>query len=97
MGKVIWTNPANKDFEKAIKFIAKRNPLNAITVKDNILFEIFLLLKNPDKNIPDNLKKDNDGSFRFFIIYEFKISYKIIDEGVLIVRFRHMKQKQKIF
>jgi plasmid stabilization system protein ParE len=97
MGKVNWTNPAYKDFENAIKYIAIRNPLNAIKVKDNILFEVFLLLKNPEKNIPDNLKKNNDGSFRFFIIYEFKISYQIVDEGVLIVRFRHMKQKQKFF
>ena len=97
MGKVEWTRTAKKDFEKAIKYIAKRNPLNAIKVKDNILFHVFLLLENPTKNIPDNLRIENDGSFRFFCLYEYRISYKIKGEDILIVRFRHMKQKEKPF
>lgn len=38
---------------------------------------------------PDELKTNNDESYRAFIVYSYRISYRFIENKNLILRIRH--------
>lgn len=47
------------------------------------------LNKHPEKHPLDKFKKDNDGSWRAFEKYSYRLSYRVLDNQIRIVRFRH--------
>lgn len=66
---------------------------------NKIITEILNLIKDLkfDSEIYqlDRFKIDNDGSFRAFEKYPYKISYKITEFEVRILRIRHTSQNPK--
>ena len=45
----------------------------------------------------DNQKNANDGSFRAYYVFNYKVSHRIIDEEIQILRVRHTSQNEKKF
>jgi plasmid stabilization system protein ParE len=60
-------------------------------VKRGILLKIDSLLKHPEKFNPDKYKLNNDGSFRVFELYHYRVSYRFIATEIKIIRLRHAK------
>lgn len=91
--KIFWDEKAITAFKDAISFIRKDSFQNAASVKADILSKVKELRSSPDIHPPDKYKIGNDGHFRAFEIHRFRISYWVMEQVVLIVRFRHTSQK----
>lgn len=85
----VWSNAAKKQLRKVYQYIYKDSPQNAAIVRDKIIDLSIQLCNNPEKNPPDKYKQLNDGSYRAFEIYHYRISYRIINDVIRIVRLRH--------
>ena len=80
---------------KAIEFIHQDSPQNAEGVKERILATVAILENTTVEHRKDPYRLDNDGSFYYFEILRYRISYRVIKDIVLIVRLRHTSRKPK--
>ncbi|WP_277749271.1 type II toxin-antitoxin system RelE/ParE family toxin [Paracnuella aquatica] len=65
---------------------------NAAKVRDKILEQTGRLRENPEMHPPDKYKSGNDGSYRAFETYRFRISYRVLEDKIKILRLRHTSQ-----
>jgi plasmid stabilization system protein ParE len=86
-----WNSRALIQFDDLVKYIQEDSLIAAEKVKLGILIKIDSLLKHPEKYNPDKFKLNNDGSFRAFEIYHYRISYRFINNEIRIIRIRHTK------
>ena len=91
--KIFWDNEAKDNLKKALKYIKKESPQGANIVKNKIFETIRKILANPEMYEADKLKKDNDGSFRAFYAFNYRVAYRITNDSILILRFRHTSQE----
>jgi plasmid stabilization system protein ParE len=87
--KILWDYEAANNFKAAISHIRTDSPQNANKVKKDILAKIKSLKDQPEKCPPDKLKYDNDGSYRYFVLHRYRISYAITANEIIITRVRH--------
>ena len=93
--QIKWNRQAILQFDNAIAYIEKDSPDNAERVRTNILLRITELSTHPEKYNPDKFKLNNDGSFRAFEIYSYRVSYRYINDEIWILRIRHTKMNPK--
>lgn len=74
---------------KAFNYIALDSVQNAQLVKNTLINMTIDLAENPEKHSLDKFKKNNDGTWRVFEKYHYRISYHILKDQVRIVRMRH--------
>jgi len=86
---VVWSNSAKAELKKAYEYIALDSLQNAKMVRDSLIDLSIELSKYPEKYQVDILKKNNDGSWRAFEKYHYRISYRILKNQIRIVRMRH--------
>ena len=86
---VVWSNNAKAELRKAYEYIALDSLENAELVRDTLIDLTIELPKHPDKYPLDKFKTDNDGTWRAFEIYHYRISYRILKDQIRIVRLRH--------
>jgi plasmid stabilization system protein ParE len=84
-----WPSPLQKQLEQIYLYIFQDSYQNAGKVKDEILLSTRKLILNPEIHPPDKYKKDNDGSFRAYELYHYRIAYHITETQIIIVRIRH--------
>jgi plasmid stabilization system protein ParE len=82
---------AKKQLWEAYKYIRKDSFQNAEKVKLRILESIKALAKNPEYHPLDKYCIENDGNFRAYEVYKYRISYYIADKKVIVLRIRHTK------
>lgn len=95
--KIIWPETVQKQFQQAFEYISNNSPQNANKVKKAVLDSTRELNRNTERYPPDKYKKDNDGTFRAYELYGFRISYRITENDIIIVRFRHTKMKPQFY
>ena len=93
----IWTPGAETQLLKAYLYIYKDSPRNAQKVKDQIIDLSLELPKNPERFPLDKYRRNNDGTFRAFELHRYRISYRIMTEYILIVRFRHTSMNPSFY
>ena len=86
---VVWSDTAKAELKKAFEYIAWDSLQNAQIVRDTLIDHTIDLVKNPEKHPLDKFKKDNDGTWRAFEKYNYRISYRILKHQIRIVRMRH--------
>ncbi len=91
--KVIWDLEAVKSLKEIYKYIYKASPQGANKVRDEILATTKKLPADPEIFVADSLKIDNDGSYRVFYIYSYRVVYKITPDSILILRIRHTSRE----
>jgi plasmid stabilization system protein ParE len=91
--EIIWDDEARDYFRTAIKYIKKESPQGAKTVKIEILKTVKSIINNPFIFEPDRFRKDNTGDFRAFTVFHFRITYRIANDCIQIVRMRHTSQE----
>ena len=62
---------------------------NAENVKDQLLHKIYQLTEFPDIHPRDKYKVNNDGTYRAFELYHYRVTYRIVNMGIKIIRLRH--------
>jgi len=86
---VIWSKNAKLQLQKAFDYISQDSVQNAEKVRDEII-DLTINLSGQSEIFPlDKYKKNNDGTYRAFEIYHYRISYRIIKDSIHILRMRH--------
>lgn len=93
--KVLWDIEARNFLKEAISLIKKDSELNAEKVKKVILRSTSDLKRNPQRHPPDQYKTNNNGDYRAYEVYSFRIAYFIGENYIRIVRIRHTRMEPK--
>ncbi len=94
---VIWSKTAKTQLRRAYDYIIKDSVQNGQLVRDKIIELTIDLPKHPEKYPPDKFKQDNDGSYRAFEIYRYRVSYRILNNQILILRLRHTSMSPLLY
>jgi plasmid stabilization system protein ParE len=89
--KVVIDDEAKKSLREACQYIKKDSVQNAEKVKAKILASIKELIKNPQRHSPDKYRLKNDGSYRAYEIYKYRITYHVSSGEIRVIRIRHTK------
>jgi plasmid stabilization system protein ParE len=91
--EIVWTKRACTALVAAFEYIQNHSIANA----DKFLTEINSMVReipnHPEIYRPDKFKRNNDGRFRAFEKYSYRIAYMITDSEIVILRIRHVKQE----
>lgn len=85
----VWSKRAKNELAKAFEYISLESPQNARNVVESIVDMTLALPENSLKHPLDKYKSNNDGSWRAFEKSRFRISYRVMEKEIRIVRFRH--------
>lgn len=88
---ILWKQKAVQQFADAIKYIERNSPTNAEKFEKEILKKIDDLILQPERYQPDKFKRNNDGSYRAFEIFSYRVSYRYTSNQIRIFRIRHTK------
>lgn len=91
--QIIIDNLAKAQLKEAYSYIKLDSPKNAEKVKAKILASIQELADKPERYPKDKYRIDNDGSYRAFEIYKYRIAYHISQEQITIIMIRHTKME----
>jgi plasmid stabilization system protein ParE len=95
--KIIWSFDALNQLEDIHFYILFES--KSLRVADKVteaIFESTKILKfTPEIYKLDIQRKNNDGSFRAYYQYNYKISYRIVKEQIQILRVRHTSRKPR--
>ena len=75
--KVIWSNNAKQQLKDIYAFIKKDSQQGADLVKNKILESTKILSAGSFIYETDSLKNNNNGNYRAYTIYSYRITYKI--------------------
>jgi plasmid stabilization system protein ParE len=87
--KVIWPQLSKQQLREAYNHIKKDAPASALKVRKSIVNATIELVNHPNKNAADKFKMDNDGSFRAFELFRYRIAYQVTETEIIILRVRH--------
>lgn len=91
---LVWDKEALDDFKIVFCFLKTGDNLTyANEVKKTILKTVRGLLDNPFIFEQDRFKFDNDGSFRAFVAFHYRVAYKITENQIRILRIRHTSRE----
>jgi plasmid stabilization system protein ParE len=93
--EIVWNNKALASFKKAYEHIKEDSYINAEKVKEGITKIVDSLPDHPEKHPLDKYKKNNQGNYRAFEKYSYRVAYKITENEIIILRLRHVKQEPK--
>lgn len=93
----VWSFRAKAELKKAYDHIAQDSRENAIKVRE-VLIDLTLQLENHSEKYPlDPYRKNNDGTWRAFEKYNYRISYRILRTEIRIVRLRHVRRSPLMY
>ena len=93
--KIVIENLAKAQLKEAYTYIKLDSPKSAEKVKSKILASIKELAVHPEKYPKDKYRLSNDGSYRAFEIYKYRIIYHVSPEQITIIMIRHTKMEPK--
>lgn len=89
--KVVIDNEAKISLRQIYNYIQKDSIQNAEKIRMEILSSINALIKNPKQHAPDEYRESNDGSYRAYEIYKYRITYHVGTTEIRVIRIRHTK------
>jgi len=93
MVKIVWRKKALTELNNIYKHIKKTSPQSAMKVRSEILTAAGELELHPEIYPLDRFKKDNDGTFRAFEKYSYRITYRVLKTEISILRVRHTSRE----
>jgi len=97
--KIIWSFDALQQLEDIHFYILFES--KSIQIADKVIDTIFestqILKTKPEIYKLDSKKKNSDGTFRVYFVYDYMISYQITADCIQILRVRHTSRKPKNF
>jgi plasmid stabilization system protein ParE len=94
---IIWNKNSQISLKNSLKRIAEDSIIQAENVEKSILEKINSLEIYPYKFPLDKYRFENDGSFRAFEEKNHRISYRVLNDKIRILRIRHVKQRPKLY
>ena len=93
---VVWNLNAKQELKKVYEYILKDSYQSAIKVRQEIIDAVLSLPEHLDK-YPDKYKTNNDGTFRAFELYRYRISYRVKKDQIRIIRLRHTSRSPLLY
>lgn len=93
--EVVWDELAVLQLESQLDYIKETSILQAEKVREYILEKTAELATFSERHPKDKYKTDNDGTYLAFEIYHYRISYRITQNQIRILRFRSTYQNPK--
>lgn len=93
--KIVIPTLPKSQLKEVYEFIKLDSPKSAEKVRSKILSAIKELADHPERHTPDKYRMNNDGSFRAFEIFKYRISYHVSADHITIVRVLHTKREPK--
>lgn len=90
---VIWSDMAKEQLHEAYTHIKKDSEQNAKMLRQKIIASTRILSIATEIYKTDELKIDNKGNFRAYVIYNYRITYKIESGRIEILRVRHISRE----
>ncbi|MBI2269627.1 MAG: type II toxin-antitoxin system RelE/ParE family toxin [Bacteroidetes bacterium] len=91
--KIIWADLAKEQLKDIYKYIKKDSEQNAKKVRSAILVSTAVLETGKEIYKAAQLKINNKGNYRAYIIYSYRITYKIEVDTIEILRVRHTSRE----
>ena len=89
--KVQIEHIAKNQLRQAYNYIRKDSLQNAEKVRNRILETIKALAEHPEHHPLDKYCIENDGNFRAYEVYKYRINYYVTDDKIFVTRIRHTK------
>ncbi|MBS7230883.1 type II toxin-antitoxin system RelE/ParE family toxin [Flavobacterium psychroterrae] len=95
--EIIWSITAQNQLEKIYFSLLKESKTEHIPIKviNEITNSVTILIKNWEIYEVDEMKILNNGTYRAFQIYNYRISYRITSNTIRILRIRHTSRNPK--
>lgn len=90
---IVWSRAAELHLKKIFDYIKEDSIQNAHTVLYQIIKKVDALYINPERYPLDKYKYDNNGSYRAFEIYSYRISYRVVESQIWVLRIRSTHQR----
>ncbi len=65
--------------------------ITAEKFEKEIIKKLNELLIQPERYSPDKFKKNNNGSFRAFESFKYRVSYQYFSNQIRVIRLRHTR------
>ncbi len=95
--QIKWGSKAIYNFIAILNYIKLDSPTNAKRVKTRINNVIKTIPSNPEMFREDELKENNNGTYRVFNKDSIRVSYKIEPKEIFIIRVVHSSQEPNLF
>lgn len=80
---------ALSQIKQICNYIKRDSPKNSVKVKKEIFSTCKALSQQPEKYPADKYKSDNDGSYRAFELYHYRIAYRVLPTEIRVLTIRH--------
>ncbi|WP_276502398.1 type II toxin-antitoxin system RelE/ParE family toxin [Terrimonas pollutisoli] len=91
----VWSKRAKPDLQKAYEYIAQDSLESAVKVRDELIDISIELSRHPEMFPPDKYKTNNDGNWRAFEKYHYRISYRVMPTEIRVARMRHTSRSPR--
>lgn len=97
--EIIWSKSVKKQLQNIYIHTLKKSKSNTTSNKliDSIYKSVTILGSHSEIYELDEMKILNDGSYRAYEIYNYRISYKVTPREIHILRVRHTSRNPKKF
>ena len=95
--KVEWSVFAENQAMAIFRHISIDSAKNAEAVFARLRRKLDKIADNPEMCPPDKYKKDNDGTFRSFVISGYSVSYRFKIGLIRVLKMQHGKRKPKYY
>jgi plasmid stabilization system protein ParE len=95
--KITYSKTAIKQLSRSLEYIREDSIQNAEKVYRKILDKLEKASLDPEINPPDKYKIANDGNYRAFVLFRYRISYRIMKNQILVLRIRHTSMNTKYY
>jgi plasmid stabilization system protein ParE len=94
---VVWSRSAQSQLKLAYNYIKEESHQNAKKVTDEIIDITISLMTRSEIYPLDKYKSGNDGTYRAFELHRYRITYRVLQDFILIVRMRHTSRSPLSF
>lgn len=91
--QLVWSNIAWKQLIEALEAISSDSLQGAIIVEEAIFDALEKIPIHPEMYPQDALKVNNDGSYRAFLVFHYRITYKVEPGTIVVLRVRHTSRE----
>lgn len=90
---IIWSDTAKNQLKEIYKYIKKDSEQAAKEVKSKILASTKVLETGKEIYKADTLKTNNNGAYRAYIVFSYRIVYKINNSTIDVLRIKHTSRE----
>ena len=97
--EIVWTETAQNQLEDIYFYLLDVSKSDSISEKivETIYLSVSILKSNSEIYQLDEMKVNNNENYRAFEIYNYRISYKVDNDYIYILRIRHTSRNPKQF